>query len=131
MTADDNKAAARIRTQAAATDWSMKGKTVLFRRALSLSPDNGITEDIGPPLEFEHLLWPGERPAAAAGADEPTSLPFHPLELAEAALCTLFYEGRCRDDDLDLERIVLAGFALQPTTAGQDHWPSATVHRPW
>lgn len=32
---------------------------------------------------------------------------------------------------LDLERIVVAGFALQPSTGGQDHWPSATVHRPW
>ena len=40
--------------------------------------------------------------------------PFHPLQLAEAALRALFgfnYEGPCRDDDLDLERIVLAGFA--------------------
>src|SRR5215469_1348010 len=33
MTADDNKAAAHIRTQDAATDWSMKGKTVLFTGA--------------------------------------------------------------------------------------------------
>jgi len=30
MRAEENKAVARIRTQDAATDWSMKGKTVLF-----------------------------------------------------------------------------------------------------
>src|SRR6516165_6442885 len=33
MRVNDNKAAARIRTQDAATDWSMKGKTVLFTGA--------------------------------------------------------------------------------------------------
>jgi len=33
MGAEQNKAAARIRTQDAATDWSMKGKTVLFTGA--------------------------------------------------------------------------------------------------
>jgi NAD(P)-dependent dehydrogenase (short-subunit alcohol dehydrogenase family) len=33
MTAEDNKAVAHIRTQDAATDWGMKGKTVLFTGA--------------------------------------------------------------------------------------------------
>jgi len=33
MGAERNKAAARIRTQDAATDWSVKGKTVLFTGA--------------------------------------------------------------------------------------------------
>jgi hypothetical protein len=47
-------------------------------------------------------------------------LPFHPLELAEAALRALFgvtCEGRCENDDPDLERIVLAGFASGPPAA--------------
>jgi hypothetical protein len=92
--------------------WSGDGT---LRRALSLSPDSGIMEDIGPPLEFEQPYWPGERPLAAAGNQGSYPFPFHPLELAEAALRALFgfnYEGRVRDDDIDLERIVLAGFAL-------------------
>jgi hypothetical protein len=33
MGAEQNEAAARIRTQDVATDWSMKGKTVLFTGA--------------------------------------------------------------------------------------------------
>ena len=33
MGAEQNKAAARVRTQHCATDWSMKGKTVLFTGA--------------------------------------------------------------------------------------------------
>jgi hypothetical protein len=40
-------------------------------------------------------------------------LPFHPLELAEDALRTLFgfnYEGFYFDDDPDKEAIVLAGY---------------------
>lgn len=91
-----------------------------LRRALSLSPDDGIIEDIGPPLEFEEPYWSGERPMVATGG-RPYPLPFHPLELAEAALRALFgfnYEGLWRDDDFDLERIVLAGFALQPIVGG-------------
>lgn len=90
--------------------WSGDGT---LRRALSLSSDTGIIEDTGPWLEFEKPYWSGHRPVAADGKP-PYRFPFHPLELAEAALRVLFgfnYEGPCRDDDLDLERIVLAGFA--------------------
>jgi hypothetical protein len=42
--------------------------------------------------------------------------PFHPLELAEDALRTMFgfnYEGYIDDNDLDLAAVVLAGFAIK------------------
>ncbi|MEU6287191.1 hypothetical protein [Streptomyces sp. NPDC046988] len=32
-------------------------------RSLSLSPDSGVTENIGEPLPFELPYWAGERPA--------------------------------------------------------------------
>jgi uncharacterized protein DUF6928 len=90
-------------------------------RALSLAPAYGIIEDIGTPLAFEEPYWAGERPAATSEDENPSyPFPFHPLELAEGALRTLFgftYEGLCVDDDPDLERIILAGFAIQPADA--------------
>jgi hypothetical protein len=85
-------------------------------RALSLSPDSGIMENIGPPLPFEASYWAGERALEREPDEEPYALPFHPLELAEDALRALFgfnYEGAVRDDDIDLESIPLAGFAVR------------------
>ena len=96
--------------------WSGNG-TLL--RALSLSPRSGTAEDVGQRLGFEKPYRSGDRPAAAAGAGHRYPFPFHPLELAEAAWRALFgfnYEGPYRDDDPDLERIVLAGFARHPAT---------------
>jgi len=60
-------------------------------RSLSLSPDSGILEDIGPRLPFEAPYWAGLHPAVAAD-EEPDAypFPFHPLELGEAALAALF-----------------------------------------
>lgn len=61
-----------------------EGKLV---RALSLSPDSGIVEDIGPRLSFEASYWSGEQPVLGPDEeDEEYPLPFHPLELGEAAL---------------------------------------------
>ncbi len=57
-----------------------QGKLV---RALSLSPDSGILEDIGGKLPFEAPFWDGSR---ALGDEEEYPLPFHPLDLAEEAL---------------------------------------------
>lgn len=60
-------------------------------RSLSVSPDSGILEDIGPPLPFETPYWSGAFPAVDDGEDAASyPLPFHPLDLAEAALGTLF-----------------------------------------
>lgn len=65
-----------------------------LQRSLSLSPDSGIMENIGKPLAFEHPYWSGEHPAIDPedmDDDEPDyPLPFHPLELGEAALRELF-----------------------------------------
>ncbi len=72
----------------------------VLSRSLSLSSDNGILEDVGTPLAFEASYWAGRQP-------------FHPLELAEAALRALFgftFEGVAEPDDPDLFRIQLAGY---------------------
>ena len=60
-------------------------------RSLSLSPDSGIVEDIGERLPFEAPYWAGEHPAIETDDDKDEyPLPFHPLELAEAALAEYF-----------------------------------------
>ena len=91
-----------------------------LRRALSLSPASGIIENIGTPPAFEEPYWAGERPTGA-GKEPAYPFPFHPIALAEGALRALFgfnFQGVCLTDDPDLEDIVLAGFAMQPTTGG-------------
>jgi hypothetical protein len=60
-------------------------------RSLSLSPDSGILEDIGPRLPFEERYWSGEHPAVDDEEDaDAYPFPFHPLELGEATLRELF-----------------------------------------
>ena len=87
-------------------------------RALSLAPGHGIIENAGTPLAFEAPYWAGEHPVEPDDDDdEPYPLPFHPLDMAEDALRALFgftYEGVPLDDDPDLEKITLAGFAVKP-----------------
>ena len=55
-------------------------------RSLSLSPDNGIIENIGDRLAFEEPFWLGEHPAVGEDEEEDHPFPFHPLDLGEAAL---------------------------------------------
>lgn len=93
-------------------------------RALSLSPDSGILENIGTPLPFEASYWAGERAVEAETGEPEYPLPFHPLELAEDALRALFgfnYEGPTQPDDPDLESIALLGFTV-PRTPGWRRW---------
>jgi Family of unknown function (DUF6928) len=60
-------------------------------RSLSLSPDSGVMEDIGKRLPFEEPYWSGEHPAGGEEEEEDGyPLPFHPLDLGEAALRELF-----------------------------------------
>lgn len=64
-----------------------------LERSLSVSPDRGVFENIGQPLPFEMPYWSGQHPAvdpADEDVDEPYPLPFHPLELGEAALSEFF-----------------------------------------
>jgi len=65
----------------------INGKLV---RSLSLSPDSGILEDIGQRLDFEKPYWAGQHPVGGDDEDNSYPLPFHPLDLGEAALRELF-----------------------------------------
>jgi len=86
-----------------------------LKRALSLSPDNGVIEDVGPRLAFEEPYWAGQHPVfdpeEDKGGDYP--FPFHPLELGEAALLELFgyqLEGMVDPTQVQPENITLARF---------------------
>jgi hypothetical protein len=95
-----------------------------LRRALSLSPDSGILENIGDPLPFEEPYWAGDHRAVDPGDDDdehPYPFAFDPLELGEEALGTLFgfvYEGPPSVDTIDPEDITLAAFALERRKRG-------------
>jgi hypothetical protein len=83
-------------------------------RSLSLSPDGGIVEDIGPKLPFEEPYWAGEHPATDPEEEEDKyPFPFHPLELGEAALAEFFgyqLEGFIDPSLLEPERVPLMRF---------------------
>ncbi|WP_153040304.1 hypothetical protein [Actinoplanes sp. TFC3] len=67
-------------------------------RSLGVAADSGVYEEIGDPLAFEVPFWAGDHPA---GDDYP--LPFHPLDLGEAAIPAL----------LGIEDIFLSGMPTQ------------------
>lgn len=86
-------------------------------RSLSLSPDEGVVENIGEPFPFEVPYWGGEHavPHDPEWSDEPYALPFHPLELGEDVLRTMFgfvLEGEIFSDDPQLDDVELLGFRL-------------------
>lgn len=107
-------------------DWfaMAKWKHGRLERALSLSPDTGIVEDLGPRLPFEAPYWNGERPAVdPADEDEamPYPLPFHPLDLGEEALLALLgyqLEGSAQEPLLDTERFPLLRFRRKRSVFG-------------
>lgn len=85
-------------------------KNGTLQRSLSLSPDSGVLEDLGPRLPFEEPYWAGEHPLLE-GLDYP--FVFHPLELGEAALLELLgyqLEGFFDPSHLDPEEITLVHF---------------------
>ncbi|MET9875647.1 hypothetical protein ABZZ36_13635 [Actinacidiphila glaucinigra] len=105
-------------------------------RSLSLSPDNGIIENIGEPLPFELPYWAGHRPADVLpwpGEEaEPYALPFHPLDLGEdalRALCGFIQEGRTEPDDVDAEAIGLYGFHVRNPREPDPSEPEAELRR--
>jgi hypothetical protein len=83
-------------------------------RSLSLSPDSGILEDIGPKRSFEAPYWTGGHPATDPEDEEDDyPFPFHPLEMGEAALLDLFgyqIEGYIESDHVDPEKVALMRF---------------------
>jgi hypothetical protein len=86
-------------------------------RSLSLSPDDGIIENIGEPYSFEQPYWAGQHPVEPMfeDDDEPYPLPFHPLDLGEEALLALFgfqIEGRHDRNQIDAEQVPLLGFRV-------------------
>jgi len=64
-----------------------RGKLV---RSLSVSPESGVLEDLGQRLPFEEPYWSGRHPVGDDEEEEEYPLPFHPLELGEAALNEFF-----------------------------------------
>jgi hypothetical protein len=62
-----------------------------LQRSLSLSANDGLIENKGNRLSFEEPYWQGLYPVGDDEEDEEEyPFVFHPLELAEAALLTLF-----------------------------------------
>lgn len=47
-----------------------------LKRSLSLSPDSGVIEDIGPRLAFEEPYWDGQHPLGDPDEDEEDDYPF-------------------------------------------------------
>jgi len=88
-----------------------KGKLI---RSLSLSPDNGVIENIGTQREFESPYWSGEHPVFEPGEEDPSyPFVFHPLDLGDAALLDMFgyqLEGYDDSSPIDPEKIPLLGF---------------------
>ena len=82
-------------------------------RSLSLSPDHGVVEDIGQKLAFEEPYWSGQHPAVDEDEEDDYPLPFHPLDLGEAALRVFFgyqLEGLVDPDLLGPEEVALMQF---------------------
>jgi hypothetical protein len=98
-----------------------------LQRAFSAAPDHGVIEDIGEPLAFEQPFLRGDHPAVDP-ADEPGGypLPFHPLEMGEAALGALFgfqLEGLPDPRMIEPEQVRMLRFGPPgevPAAAGPD-----------
>jgi hypothetical protein len=100
-----------------ATDWLAYAvwEDGALVRSLSLSPDSGVIEDTGTRLPFEDPFWAGQNPVARRHGQHPYPLPFHPLELGQAALRGLVgfvIEGRPLPADIDADAVPLAGFEV-------------------
>jgi hypothetical protein len=83
-------------------------------RSLSVAPDHGVIEDIGDKLAFEQPFWSNKHPAVdPEDEDDDYPLPFHPLELGEAALEHFFgfqIEGFMETKHPDPETVRLLRF---------------------
>ncbi|MCF2530828.1 DUF6928 family protein [Yinghuangia soli] len=87
-------------------------------RSLSLSPNDGVVEDVGERLPFEDPFWAGRHPVEPLPGwpdQRPYPLPFHPLQLGGEALRALFgftVEGRQKAGDVDAADIPVHRFRL-------------------
>lgn len=103
----------------------------VLKRSLGVAPDSGVMEDVGERLPFEIPFWEGQHPAddpeALAAGEAPYPLPFHPLELGEAALLAFLgyqIEGVIDPTHLDPAGIPLLRFGASARTP-------APARRPW
>lgn len=88
-------------------------KDGMLLRSLSVSPDDGVIEDLGQRRAFEEPFWTGSRPVFDDESDESDSypLPFHPLDLGEAALLDLFgFQLEGADGGLDPFEVPMMAF---------------------
>lgn len=103
-------------------------------RSLSLSPEDGIIENIGEPLDFELPYWAGQHPVEPAPGwpnQEPYALPFHPLELGEDALRAMFgfiIEGYPNPDDIDPDEVHMHEFRVSDPTGEEQAKRDAARH---
>jgi hypothetical protein len=91
-------------------------------RSLSVSPDDGVLEDVGDRLPFENPYWDGRFPLDWVDEDDdPYPLPFHPLELGERAMLELFgfrmegfrtLEGEVVEQTVDAWQVPVPAFRL-------------------
>jgi hypothetical protein len=83
-------------------------------RALSVSPDDGVIEDIGARLPFELPFWAGEHPVDDEHDEDGYPLAFHPLELGEEALHAFFgFRLEGAPTEIDPFDVSLAGFSMR------------------
>lgn len=106
-----------LHAQHSVVDWFAFAiwKSGTLVRALSMSPESGVLEDIGLKLPFEVPYWSGEHPLEDDGDSPPYPFPFHPLDLAEAARLSLFgyvMEGDGTRAKFDPEQIPLMRYDL-------------------
>lgn len=90
-------------------------------RALSVSSDDGIIEQLGPPLSFERPYWDGAFPLEQDDGDDAYPLPFHPLELSEASMLANMgyqFEGYPGDWNCDPTAIPIMAFSMPPKKNG-------------
>jgi hypothetical protein len=102
-----------------------------LRRSFVIDADSGTTEDIGQRRPFEEPFWAGEHQHEPPNPDYAGGAPFHPLELAEAALLALFgyqLEGIIGPDEVQPETVPMMCFA--PAASATATSASASA-RPW
>ena len=84
-------------------------------RSLSVSPDNGVQEQVGDPFPFEIPYWDGKFPVELDDDDRTYPLPFHPLDLSEASMLHHLgfqFEGSFGDWVCDPSEVPIASFEL-------------------
>lgn len=94
-------------------------------RSLSVSPDNGVLEQIGDPLTFEAPYWAGQQPVEVDQDEEPYPLPFHPLELAEESLLQHLgfqFEGYVEKWVCDPATVPIARFSIESERPRWKFW---------